>query len=61
MLNFLAMPSSVFVLIFRNMKNIVAFVLLVVYRKNGKEQIPFIPFLAIAYGIAYVTELGGAW
>lgn len=40
---------------------IVAFILLVVYRKNGKEEIPFIPFLAVAYGIEYVIKPGGAW
>ena len=39
---------------------VVALVLLVVYRKRGNYQIPFIPFLAMAYGIEYVCKWGGA-
>lgn len=38
----------------------VSLILLVVYKKNGKEQIPFIPFLAVGYGIEYITKLGGS-
>lgn len=38
---------------------IVALILLVLFRKKGKEQIPFIPFLFIAYGLEYVTKVEG--
>ena len=38
---------------------IVALILLVIFRKNGKEQIPFIPFLAVAYAMVYATKIGG--
>ena len=37
---------------------IVALILLVVFHKKGKDQIPFIPFLAVAYGLGLATEVG---
>lgn len=37
---------------------VVALLLLVLFRKNGSYRMPFIPFLAIAYGIQYLIELG---
>ena len=37
---------------------VVALLLLVLFKKNGSYRIPFIPFLAIAYGIQYLIEHG---
>lgn len=37
---------------------IVALVLLVVFHKRGNYRIPFIPFLALAYGMEYWILLG---
>lgn len=39
---------------------VIALVLVVVFRKKGDYQIPFIPFLAIACGIVYVSRIGGS-
>ena len=38
---------------------VVALALLVVFRKRGNYQIPFIPFLAVAYGIDCISKWGG--
>ena len=38
---------------------IVALVLLVVFRKNGRYRMPFVPFLVIAYGLGHLMQLGG--
>lgn len=38
---------------------IVALILLVVFHKKGKEQIPFIPFLAVTYVLGKIAEIGG--
>lgn len=37
---------------------IVALALLVFFQKRGKEEIPFIPFLSIAYVMGYLITLG---
>lgn len=37
---------------------IVALVLLVVFRKNGHYEIPFVPFLSLAYVLEYCIALG---
>ena len=37
---------------------VVALLLLVLFKKNGSYRIPFIPFLAISYGIQYLLEHG---
>lgn len=37
---------------------IVALVLLVVFRKNGRYEIPFVPFLSLAYAVEYFIVLG---
>ncbi len=36
-----------------------ALVLLVVFRKNGKYRMPFVPFLGIAYGCDWLIRMGG--
>lgn len=38
---------------------IVALILLVIFHKRGTEQIPFIPFLVVAYGLECLTKIGG--
>lgn len=37
---------------------VVAFILLVVFRKNGRYRIPFIPFLALLFGWECLMQLG---
>lgn len=37
-----------------------ALILLVVFRKKGSYKIPFVPFLAFAYWLEYLIQLGGA-
>lgn len=37
---------------------VVALLLLVLFKKNGSYRIPFVPFLAISYGIQYLLEHG---
>lgn len=37
---------------------VVALVLLIIFQKKGKEDIPFIPFLGMAYWTEYVIALG---
>ena len=37
---------------------VVALLLLVLCKKNGSYRIPFVPFLAISYGIQYMLEHG---
>lgn len=39
---------------------IVALVLLVVFHKKGSYQIPFLPFLAAAYVVDWISSFGGA-
>lgn len=36
-----------------------ALVLLVLFHKKGSHKIPFVPFLALAYWLEYLIELGG--
>ena len=36
----------------------VALVLLVIFQKKGSYQIPFIPFLAVGYGLDYWIQIG---
>ena len=38
---------------------VVALILLVVFRKKGEYRIPFLPFLALAYGIEWWIGNGG--
>lgn len=38
---------------------VVALILLVVFRKKGEYRIPFLPFLALAYGIEWWIGSGG--
>lgn len=42
-----------------SLAGVVALFLLVVLRKRGDYRIPFIPFLALAYGIEYLVRIGG--
>lgn len=37
---------------------IVALVLLVIFRKKGSYEIPFIPFLSLAYALEYIIAMG---
>lgn len=37
-----------------------ALILLVIFHKKGSYRIPFVPFLAFAYGLNYLIDLGGA-
>lgn len=38
---------------------VVAFVLLIIFRKNGNYRIPFIPFLGLAYALEWIVRKGG--
>ena len=38
---------------------IFALILIVIFHKKGKDQIPFIPFLVLAYGMEYLADIGG--
>ena len=42
-----------------SLAGVVALILLVIFHKKGNYRIPFIPFLAIAYGVECFTGLGG--
>lgn len=37
---------------------VVALVLLVVFRKNSKYELPFVPFLSLAYALEYFVVIG---